>query len=106
MEPLIKIPARCLLVACSLLVALAVIGCDRRDLQPRQESGTTDSVILDPAATDPTATVDPLPPPATSPCAGMSGQAEADCRARERERRAGDIPRPGDTQAADKDLRR
>ena len=91
-----KMPARCLLVACSLLAALAVIACDRRDLQPRQESETTDSVILDPAVTDPTATVHPLPPPTTAPCAGLSGQAEVDCRARESEPRAGDMPRPSD----------
>lgn len=97
-----KMPASCVLVACSLLAAVA---CDRRDLQPRQESETTDSVILDPAATDPTAALDPLPPPATSPCAGMSGQAEADCRASERARRAGDVPPPGDT-TADGDIQR
>ena len=99
-----KMPARCLLVACSL-VTLAVVACDRRDLQPRQESETTDSVILDPAVSDPTATVDPLPPPATSPCAGLSGQAETDCRVRERERR-GDMSQPRDTQPADEDPRR
>lgn len=95
-----KMPASCVLVACSLLAAVA---CDRRDLQPRQESATTDSVILAPAVTDPA--LDPLPPPATSPCAGMSGQAEVDCRARESARRAGDMPPPGDT-TADDDVQR
>lgn len=106
-DPLMKTPTPCLLLATSLLAALAVVACDRRDLQPRQESQTTDTVIVDPAVTDPTAVLDPLPPPATSPCAGMSGQAEADCRARERARRAGDMPPPGDTPASDpEDIRR
>ena len=97
-----KMPVSCVLVACSLLASVA---CDRRELQPRQESTTTDSVILDPAATASNASLDPLPPPATSPCAGMSGPAEADCRARESARRAGDMPTPVDT-TADDDVQR
>ena len=102
---MMKTPTPCLLLATSLLAALAAVACDRRDVQPQQESGTTDTVILDPAVTDPSAALDPLPPPATSPCAGMSGQAEVDCRERESARRAGDMPPPGDT-TADEDIQR
>lgn len=76
-----------------LPIALSAAACDRRDTQPRQASETTDTVILDPAVGD-RAAIDPLPPPATSPCAGLSGQAEAECRERERARRADQTPRP------------
>lgn len=71
------------LLPCLLLV-LALSACDRRDIAPRETSETTDTVIIDPGATVPDQT-GPLPPPATSPCAGLSGAAEAECRAREQQ---------------------
>ena len=67
-----------------LLLALVLVACDRRDVQPREASEATDTVIVDPAASDRAVDTDPLPPPATSPCAGLSDQEAADCRARER----------------------
>lgn len=67
-----------------LLLTLALVGCDRRDDQPPEASEATDTVIVDPAASNRATDTDPLPPPATSPCAGMSGQEAVDCRARER----------------------
>ncbi|MBA2237460.1 MAG: hypothetical protein H0W24_01985 [Lysobacter sp.] len=84
------------LLPCLLLLAGTLSSCDRRDDQPREVSETTDTVILDPAAADAGATTDPLPPPAMSPCHQMSGQAETECRERERAgepRRPGELPR-------------
>ena len=70
-------------LAIALLLTLGVSACDRRDDQPREASRTTDTTILDPTATDAGSTTDPLPPPATSPCHGLTGAAEAECRQRE-----------------------
>lgn len=82
-------------LSCLLLLALGLTACDRRDDQPLETSETTDTVILDPTATDAGATADPLPPPATSPCHGLTGEAEAECRERER---AGVPRQPGEPQ--------
>lgn len=67
-----------------LLLALGLVACDRREAQPVEASETTDTVILDPTAPDAGATTDPLPPPATSPCHGLTGEASTVCRERER----------------------
>lgn len=83
-------------LSCLLLLALGLSACDRRDDQPLEASDTTDTVILDPTATDAGATTDPLPPPATSPCHGLTGEVSTECRERER---AG-VPRePGEPEA-------
>lgn len=67
-----------------LLVACLAAACDRRAAQPIEASDTTDTTIAD-AATTPAATAtDPLPPPATSACAGLTGDALGNCRQRER----------------------
>lgn len=82
------------LLPCLLLLAWGLSACDRRDDQRRDVSETTDTVILQPAATDAGATTDPLPPPATSPCHDMTGEAQTECRKRER---AGVPRRPGES---------
>jgi hypothetical protein len=75
-----------------LLVTLALVACDRRREYPSpDESDTTDTVVADPAQAPPSDSSDPLPPPATSACAGLTGEAEADCLERER---AGSEPAP------------
>ncbi|MDQ3288808.1 MAG: hypothetical protein M3Q42_11230 [Pseudomonadota bacterium] len=85
----------CSLLPCLLVLAASLTACDRRDDQRRDVSETTDTVILEPAATDAGATTDPLPPPATSPCHGMTGEAQVDCLERERAgepRHTGELP--------------
>lgn len=67
-----------------MLIALALVACDRRDVQTPEASDTTDTVVADPATAPPADSTDPLPPPATAACAGLTGEVEAACAERER----------------------
>ncbi len=65
-----------------LLLGLGTAGCDRRDVEPIEQSDTADTVTAEtPATTVPdTTTADTaVPPPTPARCAGLTGEAEVDC---------------------------
>lgn len=72
-----------------LLITLALVACDRREVQPIEASdATTDTVVTEPEpAPAPISgeaiSGEQVPPPSTSACAGLTGEAEADCLERE-----------------------
>lgn len=72
-----------------LLITLALVACDRREVQPIEASDTTDTVMAEPAPAPPTTSGEAISgeqmlPPSTSACAGLTDEAEADCLERER----------------------
>lgn len=69
-----------------VLFAVGVAGCDRRDVEPIEPSDTTDTVVDETPATPAPDTPAPTtpapeatPPAASETCAGLTGEAEADC---------------------------
>lgn len=65
-----------------VLLAASVAACDRRDAEPIEPSDTTDTVVDEPPATTTPATPVPeatAPASTTDACAGLTGEAEADC---------------------------
>lgn len=68
-----------------ILFAVGLAACDRRDAEPIEPSDTTDTVVVETPATVTPATPAPeatAPPPTTDACAGLTGEAEADCQTR------------------------